>query len=304
MMTPYGYGVRYEYRIRTRLGEGGCADVFACEVYSMLGTRLTQQQLAVKVLRDAHVPEYRHRFRREAEIQRRFQHANLVPLIDVNVDAEHPFIVMPLMRETLRDLLSRMRAANEVFRAKPAIGRFILPLAGAVEHLHYFGHFHRDIKPANIFIDFDGTPMLGDFSIVHAPTMLAQYRTWCGLGTEKYTAPETLESGVASAQSDVYSLGVVLYEMLTGTTPEYCWWTNHWLRPSAQHPRSCDPLVDEVLKLMTHPLPAHRYASVFAAMEHLRTLASAVLPRLPAYQVARLRPLPQKIRLQHLLRQG
>lgn len=273
-----------QYHILRTLGRGGFADVFECVVVSgVAGQPVDARKYAMKMLRDRLDPEIRQRFRRELELQLLNNHPNLIPVLDYNLDWDPPFFVMPVMRETLRQHLDAFRRCGQVIRALPAIRDYLLPVCAAVSHLHSRGVVHRDIKPDNIFIDLNGVLKLGDFGICHAPRAADMLRTWCGLGTANYTAPETLARGEATPQSDVYSLGVVLYELVTGRVPGLDWWKDPSSRPSRQHPRSCHPNVDVVLAVMTNPRPADRYPSVAHAAADLRVLTTGWLPGLPAY---------------------
>jgi serine/threonine-protein kinase len=153
-----------------------------------------------------------------------------------------------------------------------------------VRYLHAQRVIHRDIKPGNILLDDAGRPYLSDLSICHVSRFGQVNLTWCGLGTPLYTAPETLRSGAATFQSDIFSLGVVLYELLTGRIVEGRWWMHRDNVPSVQHPTSCHPFVNDVLVRMTHPDAWQRYSSVAALMQDMNVLVNGYLPLMPAYR--------------------
>jgi serine/threonine protein kinase len=259
------------------------ADVYRCSLVRSDGLPASAQ-FAVKVLREAWDGENVLRFSEEAHLLRRLRHPYLVPAIQVHLEHYPPYYVMPVMKETLAEHLAGMKPRNELYRAKYALEHFLLPVCSAALYLHSRKIWHRDIKPQNIFLDSAGKPRLGDLSICHWSRPFPFERTWCGMGTRGYTAPETLQTGTASPQSDIYSLGVVFYEIITGRLPAYYWWNRAGNRPSVQHPRSCHPHVDELLVRMTHPDPGLRYTSVADTMRDMRLLTDVYLPSLPLYR--------------------
>lgn len=262
------------------------ANVYRCNLVRYDGFP-AGAQFAIKVLREAWDSENVWRFREEAQLLSRLRHPHLMPAVQVHLEHDPPYYVMPVMKETLAQHLAAMRARDELYRAKYALERILLPVCSAVQYLHLRSIVHRDIKPHNIFFDAAGAPKLGDLSICHWSRAFRFERTWCGMGTQGYTAPETLESGIATTQSDIYSLGVVLYEIITGRLPVYYWWYRAENRPSAQHPRSCHRHVDDLLVSMTHPNPENRYPAVAAVVRDMRLLMDTYLPSLALY-----RPLP------------
>jgi serine/threonine protein kinase len=271
------------YRLIRVLGAGAFGNVHECQIVLPNGFPLPRK-FAVKILRDSNDVENVGRFAREARLLRGLRHPNLIRAVEINLSHDPPYFIMELMKETLGHRLESMAAAGQVFRSKVALETVMFPLCKAVAHVHSRGIFHRDIKPANIYFDFRDNPVLGDFGICNERRLWAAKLTWCGLGTPWYTAPETLKTGVATPQSDIFSLGVVLYEMLAGGRPWGTWWNNHGLRPSVQHPRSCHPRVDDLLIKMTHPDPNFRYCNVALVMRDILQLTKVHLPPLPAYR--------------------
>jgi serine/threonine protein kinase len=191
-----------KYRIDHELGRGGMAVVYAAYDENLA------RPVALKVLA-AHLadkPEFRARFLREARIAARLSHPNLVRTFDVDTHDGLPCIVMELLPGgTLANgSLTRDEAAQ---------------LAAGLAYAHELGVVHRDLKPANILRGHSGEPKLADFGIARAAeeTMLTEVGTV--LGTLRYLSPEQAEGQAVGPSADVFSLAVVLDELLTGRTP-------------------------------------------------------------------------------------
>lgn len=278
------------FQLGPHLGGGGFADVYRClAIRYCLSEELPP--LALKILRDAWDPEIFSRFVAEARILNVVRHPNLVPAVEINLQHDPPYYVMPLMQETLEQRLRRRLQRGEVYRAKYAIEHVVLPVCRALEMLHSRQIFHLDFKPANIFFDAAGVARLGDLGICHFPAIYfpdLSLRT-IGMGTEGYWAPETLRLGIGSPQSDVYSVGIVLYEMIMGFLPPRNWWHTAEYRPSLRHPNSCHAYVDRVIAMMINPNLKMRYSNISVAVRDLITINRDYLSPLPAY----LQPAPQ-----------
>lgn len=205
------------YQILQLLGEGGMATV-----YKAYDTRL-EREVAIKVIRrDAFAQDDMEmllkRFEREAKSLGRLSHPNIVGVIDYGDFEGSPYLVMVY--------LSGERLRNGWGRTFPMSWReaikMILPIAQALEYVHDLNIINRDVKPSNILMTEKGQPMLTDFGLVklfsdkEKDSSLTGSGT--GLGTPDYMAPEQW-TGEATTQSDLYSLGVVLYEMITGHRP-------------------------------------------------------------------------------------
>ena len=283
------------YRLVRARGGGAFGVVYECEVVVGDGV-VGPAKFAAKILRNSNDAENVERFAQEARLGGQLRHPNLIRVVDVNLSHNPPYFVMELMTETLRNRLQRWATANAVYRAKAALEGVLLPLCRAVAHLHLKRIYHRDIKPENIYFGRGDNAVLGDLGICKEQNFFRPQLTWCGLGTPRYTAPETLQYGIASPQSDIYSLGVVLYEMLTGRTPAGWWWNNAGNLPSLQHPTSCHRFVDQLLVNMTHPDASRRYSHVVHVMRDMVQLIRTFLPPLPAY-----RPSSQVLAAQHPL---
>jgi eukaryotic-like serine/threonine-protein kinase len=200
------------YRLERELGRGGMAVVYR-GVDEELG-----RTVAVKLLSDhlADDKEIRTRFLREARIAAALNHPNVVDVYDLGERDGLPFIVMELVEgETLAGLLAR-EGRLEPRRAV----ELALQACAGLEHAHRAGMVHRDVKPGNLLLRRDGTVKIADFGIARladSATRLTQVGTI--LGTAAYLAPEQADGGKVSAATDVYGLGAVLYEALSGRPP-------------------------------------------------------------------------------------
>ncbi len=200
------------YMILERLGEGGMADI-----YKASDARL-ERLVAVKVIRiDRNRAEnVLQRFDREAKSLAQLTHPNIVPVIDYGDFEGIPFLVMPFLAGgTLRDKLGKPLPYNES-------ARLLEPIADALAYAHAHGIIHRDVKPSNILISESGKPMLSDFGIAKllvSDKASGLTTTGTGMGTPEYMAPEQVRGKAVDGHADIYSLGVVYYEMITGRTP-------------------------------------------------------------------------------------
>jgi len=202
------------YYLSERLGEGGMA-----VVYKALDTRL-ERDVAIKIIRSGAFPtdaigEILIRFEREAKSLARLSHPNIVKVHDYGEHEGSPYLVMEyLPGGTLKKLL-----VKPVFWQDAV--RLLLPIARSVAYAHDQGILHRDIKPANILITESGEPMLSDFGVAklfESDQATALTGSGMAIGTPEYMAPEQW-TGTTSPLSDLYSLGIVLYEMVTGRKP-------------------------------------------------------------------------------------
>jgi serine/threonine protein kinase len=203
------------YEILEQLGEGGMATV-----YKAHDPRL-ERDVAIKVIRrEAFPPEdldmLLKRFEREAKALGKLSHPNIVGVIDYGEHEGSPYLVMVYVPGgTLKERLGRSIPWRDAVR-------LLLPIARALEYVHERNIINRDVKPSNVLMTEDGQPLLSDFGLAKLfekdkeSTNLTSSGT--GIGTPDYMAPEQW-TGEPTAQSDLYSLGVVLYEMITGHRP-------------------------------------------------------------------------------------
>ncbi|MEX2268321.1 MAG: protein kinase [Acidimicrobiia bacterium] len=200
------------YELGHRIGGGGMADVV--EAYD----RKLDRRVAVKLLRDGSSdPRARERFVHEAQAAARFTHPNVVAVYDVGETGGQPYLVMELIEgRTLKEVLAE-HGPLPVEQALAA-GDALLAALGAA-HVH--GLVHRDVKPANMLIGANGRVKLADFGIAKAIQGATAGLTATGeiVGTPAYLSPEQVEGRDATPRTDLYAVGVVLYEMLAGTPP-------------------------------------------------------------------------------------
>jgi len=204
------------YHILEQLGEGGMA-----VVYKAYDTRL-EREVAVKVIRrDAFPAQHNERifkrFEREARALARLSHPNIVKVLDYGTHDGSPFLVLEyLPGGTLKHRLGKPIPWQEA-------AALLIPVARALHYAHENKIVHRDVKPSNILINQSGEPMLTDFGIAkllesdEGQTLTTG--TGVGVGTPEYMSPEQGLGQEVDARADIYSLGIIFYEMVTGRKP-------------------------------------------------------------------------------------
>ena len=198
------------YRIQRKLGAGGMADVYLAEDQE-LGRRV-----AIKILNSRHGndDQFIERFRREAKNAAALNHPNIVSIYDRGEAEDTYYIAMEFLDgRTLKELIVGRGAAP----VNVAI-EYARQILSALRFAHRHGIVHRDIKPHNVLVDGDGRVKVTDFGIARAGTS-QMTETGSIVGTAQYLSPEQARGGEVDPRSDLYSLGVVLYELLTGKTP-------------------------------------------------------------------------------------
>ena len=198
------------YELLEKVGEGGMA-----VVYSALDRRLNRN-VAVKIMRDemAADEEFKRRFCAESQAVAMMSHPNIVAVYDVSHSDQMEYIVMELIDGiTLKQYMDR----RGILSWKEAV-HFSKQIARALGHAHERGIIHRDIKPQNIMLLRDGTIKVADFGIASLENEF-QEADGQAIGSIHYIAPEQARGDLPDARSDIYSLGVVMYEMVTGEVP-------------------------------------------------------------------------------------
>ncbi len=199
------------YRLDARIGQGGMA-----VVYSGLDTVL-RRRVAIKILRPelAADADFVARFYTEAQHAAKLSHPNIVNIYDVGSAGDDYFIVMELVEgATLAEMIEKDRRLPE-----PVAIDFGAQIASGLSYAHRQGLLHRDVKPANILVTKDDVVKISDFGIARATTTQTMTQPGMVMGSVFYISPEQAQGHELDETSDLYSLGIVLYQMLTGTLP-------------------------------------------------------------------------------------
>jgi WD40 repeat protein/serine/threonine protein kinase len=282
------------YELREPIGEGGYGIVY--RAYQPLVGR----DVAVKIILPQHAnhPEFIRRFESEAQLVARIEHPYIVPLYDYWRDPEGAYLVMRYLRGgSLRTLLQSGPLPIVQF------DRLMEQIGGALAAAHRRGVVHRDLKPANILLDEDGNTYLADFGIAKdigkqvSPFQTDQHAV---VGSPAYLAPEQVKAEEITPQTDLYSFGVLVYEILTGQLPFHAptpiaLMFKHLNEPV---PSICEirtdlpNAVDMVIQRATAKQPAGRYPDVLTMVRELRQAlaqtAGAIMPPGPSRPTIRL----------------
>ncbi|NBD26441.1 Stk1 family PASTA domain-containing Ser/Thr kinase [Paenibacillus glycinis] len=268
-MIGHELGGRYE--IITRIGGGGMALVY--KAHDVLLNRF----VAVKVLRQqfVHDEEFIRRFRREAQSAAALSHPNVVSIYDVGQEDDTHYIVMEYVEGHNLNEIIKERAP---LQAEEAV-RIAVQICDALEHAHHNQIIHRDIKPHNILIGKNGRVKVTDFGIARAVTSSTITQTGSMVGSVHYFSPEHAKGTATGEKSDLYSLGIVLYQMLTGKLPflgesPISIALKH-LQENFEEPRELNPYIPQsvenvILKAMRKN-PNERYRSAAEMLKDLET---------------------------------
>ena len=203
------------YQIQDLLGQGGMS-----AVYKALDTNL-KRIVAVKLIHP-HLstdPTFINRFEDEAQAVAQLRHPNIVQVYDFNHDNNLYYMVQEFVPgETLQGFLERLHQAEQQMPLAQAV-KIMIDVCRAVGYAHENGMIHRDIKPANIMLDEQGKAVLMDFGIVKILGGEKHTATGAVIGTAAYMAPDVIRGEPPDARSDIYSLGITLYEMISGSVP-------------------------------------------------------------------------------------
>jgi serine/threonine protein kinase len=213
--TWIGRTLSGRYKIEALLGQGGMS-----AVYKAMDPNL-KRVVAIKLIHPhlSSDPSFISRFESEASAVASLRHANIVQVYDFNNDEGVYYMVLEFIPgETLQDRMSRLSGAGRQLSIQDAL-KFTINICDAMGYAHQRGMVHRDIKPANIMLDVQGQAILMDFGIVKILGGDSHTSTGAVVGTARYMSPEIIRGEVADHRSDIYSLGVTLYEMLSGRPP-------------------------------------------------------------------------------------
>jgi Protein kinase domain/PEGA domain len=257
-----------DYRLHEMLGRGGMASVFRAE---RRGELVALKRPLASFLDDR---PFIDRFLREAEIGRTLNHPNIVRILERGEVLGVPYFTMELVPgETLLAYLQREHSAEPRFAA-----RVVAQVAEGLDLAHGKGVVHRDLKPSNIMLLPDGTAHVMDFGIARAQRFDTLTATSAFMGTPHYVAPEMIEGPGAEPRSDLYALGVVLFELITGERPfdadtPFAILKKHCLeepRPPSRLKPGLPSELDEIVLRLLSKSPAERPASAEALVIALR----------------------------------
>ncbi len=260
------------YELREQIGEGGYGVVYRA-YQSQVG-----RDVAIKIIlpQYANHPEFIRRFESEAQLVARLEHPYIVPLYDYWREPDGAFLVMRWLRGgTLHDLLHQEPLATEQLK------RLLDQIGGALSTAHRRGVIHRDLKPANILLDDEGNAYLADFGIAKdLGKKVSPYQTdqTSVVGSPAYISPEQVKAEAITPQTDIYSLGVMAYEILTGQLPFQAptpialmfKHVNEVLPPLTNYRPDLPPAVNAVIQKATAKNPAERYADVATMIAELK----------------------------------
>ncbi|HEY4227829.1 MAG TPA: Stk1 family PASTA domain-containing Ser/Thr kinase [Candidatus Limnocylindrales bacterium] len=260
-MADIGAVLGGRYRLVELLGQGGMATIYRARDNQL------ERDVAVKILRPEYGadPDFNERFRHEAQSAASLNHPSVVAVYDYGTDPVGPFIVMELVEgEDLATIIRRSGALPP-----RAAARLVDQAARAVAAAHARGFVHRDIKPGNILVTHEGRVKVADFGIARALSESALTLPGTTLGSVHYFSPEQARGELATPASDIYSLGIVLFELLTGKRP----WTGDTAAaiatarltgavpsPAAVH-GGIPPTLDAIARKALATNPDDRYAS-------------------------------------------
>ncbi|MCY3780317.1 MAG: protein kinase [Chloroflexi bacterium] len=263
------------YEILSQVGQGGMATVFLARQQSM------NRNVALKFLPSAYLNDesYLQRFEREVRIVTRLEHRNIVPVYDFGEYEGQPYIAMRYMPSgSVEELL----AAGKI--ALPRVLSIVEQVASALDYAHQNGILHRDLKPSNILLDDGGGVFITDFGIARILSESGSNITTQGVvGTPSYMSPEQAQGEPLDGRSDVYALGVMLFELITGRRPfesdtPYSIAVLHVTAPPPS-PRDFEPSlslrVEQVIMRALQKAPQDRYANAGELAEALRLAIEA-----------------------------
>ncbi len=270
-----------KYQIIDRLGRGGMADVYKGYQPGL------DRYVAVKVMHThlSEDPDFITRFRREAKSVAELRHPNIVQVFDFDVQGDVYYMVMEYIEggETLKQRLQKLAEQSQRLPIEQTID-IVIKLADALAYAHDKGMIHRDIKPANVLLPSLDRPVLSDFGIARLVGETGLTASGAMIGTPAYMSPEQGRGERGDARSDIYALGIVFYEMLTGKPPydadtPYAIILKHINDPLTPPHTFISPMPEAVERIVLKCLakdPNARFASMAELREALRGAQNAI----------------------------
>ncbi|MFO8141818.1 MAG: protein kinase, partial [Marinobacter sp.] len=265
------------YRIIREIGHGGMATVYLALHESL------DRQVALKVMSPALAadPSFGERFLKEARIVARLNHPGIVSIYDIGASGHYHYMAVEYLEG--EDLKARIRLGMTPEEAVDILRQLAVPLGYA----HKEGFVHRDIKPENVLFRKDGTPVLTDFGIAKAiGSKTVMTKTGTSIGTPHYMSPEQARGKGVDGRSDLYSLGAIFYEMLTGALPydaedTFAVALMHVSDPLPELPPELDRYQPLINRLMAKD-PRGRFADVPVMLEAITHVQSGSVKKRPA----------------------
>ncbi|MBE6036968.1 MAG: Stk1 family PASTA domain-containing Ser/Thr kinase [Clostridiales bacterium] len=266
------------YELLEKIGDGGMAVVYKARC------RLLNRLVAIKILKPAYSKDAKfiENFRRESQAAASLTHPNIVGIYDVGREGSINFIVMELVEgKTLADLIRQ-----EGPMAPREAVRIARQICSALSHAHKHQIIHRDVKPHNILLTSDGTAKITDFGIAKAVDMgTVVGNTGMVLGSVHYLSPEQARGGYVDEKTDIYSMGIMLYEMLTGQVPfdadnpvaVAVKHMNEEITPPSRLVDTIPQELEEVVMKATQKYPVNRYLTADAMLEALQNASLSTI---------------------------
>lgn len=261
------------YEIIEVLGTGGMATVYKGK------DLILNRMVAVKILKTEFNSdeEFVNKFKKESQAAAKLSHPNIVNIFDVGFSDDHHYIVMELVSgNTLKDYLVHMQG----FMREEAIINIVMQVASALTEAHHKDIIHRDIKSQNILVSENGSIKVADFGIARAATTSTLVNTKEIIGSVHYASPEQARGGYVDARSDIYSLGIMMYELATkelpfeGDTPVTV--ALKQIKDELPNPQDVNSEISEglasIIQKATEKNPSERYQDMMAFIEDLKML--------------------------------